>query len=362
MPAGKRTEILATMGPASIDRIEEMYREGMSGIRINSSHGDPAFHRLAIERSRRINPGGFVVYDVKGPKIRLGDLPRPYRIRAGDTVILRTDIDAPGGSEYPAVENFDRGIPVTYRELDRYVKEGDRFFVDDGYIGLRVNAVEAGKITCTVLYGDQIRSRKGLNHPDTIVGYPYTMPQDLPNLEFAVAQKVDYIADSFTRNADDVLELRDRLRGTGIKIISKIENPEGVNNFDGILAETDAVMIARGDLGVEMDPFSLPEMQKVMIEKCNRAGKPVVTATQMLESMMENPYPSRADVSDIANAIYDGTDVVMLSGETSVGKYPVECIRAMCRIAELVEATARYRKIKTTLNSLSAPGKKSDNQ
>lgn len=335
--------------------MEEMYREGMSGVRINSSHGEPEFHKNVILASRKANPAGYIVYDIKGPKIRLGDIPAPYRIKAGDSVLLRTDLPKPPGSDYPAVNNFRDGIPVSFDRLDDFVKPGDRLFVDDGYIGLKVMNVSRGRIECSVLFGDQLRSRKGLNHPDTIVEYPFTMPADIPNLEFAIKMRVDFIADSFTRNGNDVMDLRGRLKGSDIKIISKIENPEGVNNFDEILEATDAVMIARGDLGVEMDPCSLPEMQKVMIEKCNEAHKPVVTATQMLESMIDNPHPSRADVSDIANAIYDGTDVVMLSGETSIGKYPVECIRVMKRTAEYVEQTRRYKgkKIKiTTLRSI----------
>jgi pyruvate kinase len=243
---------------------------------------------------------------------------------------------------------------VTYPELDEYVKPGDRLFIDDGYVALSVERATKGVIECVVLFGDVLRSRKGLNHPDTVVGYPFTMPQDLPDLDFAIRHGVDYLADSFTRNAEDVRDLRERLAGTGIGIISKIENPEGVNNFDEILSETDAVMVARGDLGVEMDPVTLPEMQKLMIEKCTLAGKPVITATQMLESMMENARPSRADVSDIANALYDGTDVVMLSGETSVGKFPVECVRMMRRIAAYVEGTRRYRDRKREVRGLSA--------
>lgn len=339
------TEILATIGPASIDKLAAMYAEGLSGVRINSSHSDFEFQKKIISESRKANPQGYVVYDIKGPKIRLGDLPQPLAVRAGDTIILRTDLPKPPSSEYPKVENFEDGIPVTYEKLDECVKPGHRLFIDDGYVGIQVVSVEKGKIFCKVLYGDIIRSRKGLNHPDTIVGYPYTMPHDIPNLEFAIAQKVDFIADSFTRNAEDVCELRSRLEGTGIKIISKIENPEGVSNFDEILSKTDAIMIARGDLGVEIEPWLLPEIQKTMIEKCNAVGKPVITATQMLESMIDNPHPSRADVSDIANAVYDGTDVLMLSGETSIGKFPVECVAMMRKIAEYVESTQRYKRL-----------------
>jgi pyruvate kinase len=294
------------------------------------------------------------VYDVKGPKIRIGDLPKPMKIRSGERVVLRTDLPKPPGSDYAAVPDFLDGIPVTYEKLDEFARPGHRFFIDDGYVGLRVENVAGGRIECSVVFGDVIRSRKGLNHPDTIVGYPYTMPQDIPDLDFAINNGVDFIADSFTRNGDDVRELRERLGDTAVKIISKIENPEGVSNFDEILEATDAVMIARGDMGVEMDPVEIPEIQKIMIEKCNAAGKPVITATQMLESMMENPRPSRADVSDIANAVYDGTDVIMLSGETSVGRYPVQCVQTMRAIAEYVEQTGRYRLKKSRVSGLAS--------
>ncbi|MCU0846847.1 MAG: pyruvate kinase [Spirochaetes bacterium] len=337
-----RTEILATIGPASIDRVGELYAAGLAGIRINSSHGDPVEHLGAIENSRKADSGGYIVYDIKGPKIRLGDFPEAIRIKSGDRLILRTDLPKPSGSDYPFTGDTDEGIPVTYDKFDECVRPGHRLLIDDGYVGLVVEGVSSGRIDCRVVYGDVIRPRKGLNHPDTIVGYPYMMPQDIPDLDFAVKNGVDFIADSFTRNGDDVLDLKERLSGTGIKVISKIENPEGVANFDEILEKTDAIMIARGDLGVELDPWRLPELQKVMIEKCMSAGKPVITATQMLESMMDNPHPSRSDVSDIANAVYDGTDVIMLSGETSVGKYPDKCVEMMDRIARDVEATARY--------------------
>ncbi len=348
----KKTEILATVGPATENILDILYQHGMNGIRINSSHGSREFHRSIIEKSRKVNPKGFIVYDIKGPKIRLGDLPEPLFVKAGDFIVLRTDIPKPAGSDYPLVDSLAYGLPVTYRQLDQFVKPGHRLFIDDAFVGLEVINVLPGRITCKVLYGDIIRSRKGLNHPDTVVNYPYTMPGDIPHLSFAIESGVDYIADSFTRNADDVHELREQLEGTQIQIISKIENPEGLSNFDEIVRETDAVMIARGDLGVEIQPWSLPEHQKVMIEKCNNLGKPVITATQMLESMIDNPRPNRADVSDIANAIYDGTDVVMLSGETSIGKYPVECVKTMGMIASYVENTDRYRRCKKQVNKL----------
>jgi len=351
MPS-KKTEIIATIGPASIGLLDRLYGEGMNGVRINSSHGTHDFHRSVMEKSRKVSPSGTVIYDIKGPKIRLGDIPEPLPVKAGDRIVLRTDIPKADGSDYPAVRSPSGGIPVTFHELDQYVRPGHRLFIDDAYVGLEVLDAIPGTVTCRVMYGDVIRSRKGLNHPDTVIGYPYTMPQDLPDLDFAITNGADFIADSFTRSGEDVLELRKLLEGKPVRIISKIENPEGLNHFDEILRHTDAVMIARGDLGVEVDPWILPEHQKVMIEKCNRAGKPVITATQMLESMMDNPRPSRADVSDIANAIYDGTDAVMLSGETSAGKYPVESVRMMARIAEFVEDTRRYREKKKPVHTL----------
>lgn len=347
-----QTEILATIGPASIDHLQAMHNRGLSGIRINSSHGNFDFHRRVIERWRDISSSGYIVYDLKGPKIRIGDLPAPLPLRAGMNVTLRPDLAMTGESGFPGIRDFESGIPVTFGRLDRYVEPGHRLYVDDGYIGLQVEAVKAGKIHCKVLFGDVLRSRKGLNYPDTDIDFPYTMPYDVKYLQFALSYKVDFIADSFTRDGDDVLELRQRMKGSGVKIISKIENPQGVKRFDQILDQTDAIMIARGDLGVEVEAWKLPELQKNMIAKCNSAEKTVITATQMLESMIDNPVPSRADVSDIANAMYDGTDVLMLSGETSVGKYPIECVEMMKKIGDYVEQTERFKTNKTRFSGL----------
>lgn len=346
-----QTEILATVGPASSGRLSELIEAGLSGIRINSSHGSLQEHLDVIRSYRELTSNGFIVYDIKGPKIRFGDLPEPLRIKPGMRITLRTDLNPSGEDTYPRIASFDQGLPLTY-PLDRFVREGDRLFVDDGYVCLRVIRTRPGRIDCDVVYGDRILSRKGLNHPDTAVPFPYTMPQDLPFIAFAKEQQVDYIADSFTRNADDVAELRRRLKGTGLRIISKIENPEAVEAFPDILAATDAVMIARGDLGIEVELWRLPELQKEFIAQCNRAGKPVITATQMLESMIENPIPSRADVSDVVNALYDGTDVLMLSAETSIGKHPVRCVEMMRKIDGFVRGTRRYKNRKKRINGL----------
>ncbi len=348
-----QTEILATIGPASIDCIDRMIQAGLSGIRINSSHGNTEEHARTIKTYRKLTDKGYVVYDIKGPKIRIGDLPKPFPVQTGMRLILRSDLASPDMSVYPRIDSFTEGIPITY-PLDKFVHKNDRLFIDDGYLCLRVMKTYPGKIDCKVIYGNEIHSRKGLNHPDTKVDYPYTMPHDIPFIEFAKSHAVDFIADSFTRNEADVSELKEQLQGSAIHIISKVENPEALVEFDNILSATDAVMIARGDLGIEVESWRLPEYQKMMITKCNTALKPVITATQMLESMVYNPFPSRADVSDVANALYDGTDVVMLSAETSIGKYPVECIEMMRNIANYVESTERYKKKKDRVNGLSS--------
>ena len=347
-----QTQILATLGPATLNRIPDLKQAGLSGIRINSSHGNMQEHLEMIENTRNTSHNLFIVYDIKGPKIRLGDFPDSIALSAGDRLVLRTDIKGQDDSDYPQVDDPNAGIPITFPNLIKTIQPGHRLFVDDGYIGLVVESVTANRIICKVMYGDRLRPRKGLNHPDTQVDYPYTMQSDIPYIEFAKKHRVDYIADSFTRNGQDVRELRRRLSDTRIKIISKIENPEGLDHFDDILKETDAIMIARGDLGVEVEPWRLPELQKEMIAKCNKAGKPVITATQMLESMINNPRPSRADVSDVANALYDGTDLVMLSGETAVGDYPVECVNWMFQINTFVEQTKRYKEKKQQIYTL----------
>jgi pyruvate kinase len=346
-----KTQILATIGPASINKISKLYESGLSGIRINSSHGDLKQHKRIISTARKVSKELFIIYDIKGPKIRLGDIGEPVNLKAGMKLILKTGVKK-NEQGYPSTNNINKGIPVTYDDLHLYVKPGHRLLLDDGLIGLKVVDVTGRKISCEVLYGSILRSRKGLNHPDTIIDFPYTVEDDVPLIEFAKKEQVDYIADSFERSGQDVEELRSRLKGTNIKIISKIENPEGVNAFDDIMEKTDAVMIARGDLGVEMDPWEIPELQKIFIEKCTDSNTPVIVATQMLESMIDDPRPGRSDVSDIANAIYDGADVLMLSGETSTGKYPVLCVEMMQKIINKTETTRRYKAKKIKVNKL----------
>ncbi|MFH1414508.1 MAG: pyruvate kinase [Elusimicrobiota bacterium] len=336
-----KTQILCTIGPSSADRIAELYEAGLSGIRINSSHGNLSQHEDIIKKTRVISDSIFVVYDIKGPKIRIGDLSAPVHLNSGMRITLKTGADK-NSAGYPYADDPSREIPVTYDDMHLYVKPGERLLLDDGLIGLRIVSVNGRMIDCEVLYGAVLRSRKGINHPDTVIDFPYTVEDDVLLIKFGIENNVDYIADSFERNSEDVRELRARLDGTGIGIISKIENPEGVRAFDEILEATDAIMVARGDLGVELEPWKIPEIQKVFIEKCRAVSKPVIVATQMLESMIDDPRPKRSDVSDIANAIYDGAGILMLSGETSIGKYPILCVRMMQKIIETTETTGRY--------------------
>ena len=254
----KKTQILATIGPASINKIGELYHAGLSGIRINSSHGNFIQHKKIIRSTRRISKNIFTIYDIKGPKIRIGDLKEPVHLKSGMEIILKTGLKK-NRDGYPYTTNIRTGIPVTFESLHAYLKPDDRLMLDDGLIGLKVISIKSGNIHCLVMYGDILRSRKGINHPDTIINFPYTVKEDIPKIEFGIENKADYIADSFVRNGEDVDELRDRLKNTKIKIISKIENPEGVRNFDDILDRTDAIMIARGDLGVELKPWEIPE-------------------------------------------------------------------------------------------------------
>ncbi|MCD6412948.1 MAG: pyruvate kinase [Elusimicrobia bacterium] len=345
-----KIQIIATVGPATTGKIGQLVEAGVNGFRINSSHGSFDFHAKAVRSVRKITKEVFIVYDLKGPKIRLGDF-RPVFLKAGMKIVLSTDF--PKNREGVAVSSGrSSDIPVSFENLHKYVKKNHRLLIDDGLIGLKVAGVRGKRIFCEVLWGGVLRSRKGINHPDTVIDFPYTVSADIPRIKFAIENNVDYVADSFERSAADVDELRERLKGTGIKIISKIENPEGVENFDEILKKTDAVMIARGDLGVEMDVWEIPELQKKMIEKCNKAEKPVITATQMLESMIDDPRPKRSDVSDIANAVYDGTDAVMLSAETSIGNFPVLCVRVMRKIIEATLKTARYKRKKKKIVGL----------
>jgi len=342
MTAGKsdaRTKIICTLGPACAAPgvLDSMVRGGMDVARLNLSHGTHEEH-LANLRSlraaaRRLGEPVSVVLDLQGPKIRIGDLASPsVELRDGESVTLTT-----------ANVRGDAGtLSTTYRHLPRDVRPGNRVLIDDGKIELEVTAAGEKEVTLRVLSGGTVRPHKGINLPGVAVSAPSLTDKDKNDLLFAFRHEVDYVALSFVRRAHDVTRLRDFIIGNGpkgrrIPIIAKIEKDEAVHNFDEILAEADAVMVARGDLGVELPAEEVPLLQKMIVRKCNESGKPVIIATQMLESMISNPTPTRAEASDVANAVLDGADAVMLSGETSIGKYPLRAVEMMERIIRKTE-------------------------
>lgn len=340
----RHTKIICTIGPASdsTDTLREMIRAGMNVARLNFSHGTHAEHgrriagirRAAGEEGRTVA----IMLDTRGPEVRLGSLKEePVQLVEGDEVVLTTE----------EITGDRRLIPVSYDGLPRDVQPGKVILIADGLISLQVLDTTATEILCRVNNSGEITSRKRVNVPGVRVNLPAVTEKDLVDIKYGIEQQVDFIAASFIHRAADVLAIRQVLEeaGTDIDIIAKIENQESVNNLDEIIKVAEGIMVARGDLGVEIPAEEVPLIQKAIIERCNRAGKPVVTATQMLESMIHNPRPTRAEASDIANAIFDGTDAVMLSGETAVGKYPVDSVETMARIAGRAEAALHYEEL-----------------
>ncbi|MCL1807093.1 MAG: pyruvate kinase [Oscillospiraceae bacterium] len=340
----RKTKIIATLGPANNDPevLRKMVRAGMDTARINFSHADYEDTRRRVEALRKIcgEEGRQVALlaDTKGPEIRLGKFEGGRtELTEGSTFTLVSD---------EILGNAERAS-VTYAGLPGDVSPGSRILLDDGLIELRVEQCTENTITTTVLNGGSLSNHKGVNVPNARLQMPFISEKDRADLRFAVELEFDFVAASFVRSAEDVILLRRELHrwgGDKIMIIAKIENAEGVQNADAILEEANGLMVARGDLGVEIEYAELPVIQKELIKKACRQGKNVITATQMLESMIHNPRPTRAETSDVANAIYDGTGAVMLSGETATGKYPVEALSAMARIAERAETDIDYRK------------------
>ncbi|WP_347491318.1 pyruvate kinase [Desulfoscipio sp. XC116] len=337
----RRTKIVCTIGPASekAETLEKLILSGMNVARLNFSHGTHNDHarRLAAVRLAAGNVGKNIatLLDTKGPEIRLGYLEKDFvRLNTGDTVSLTTE----------AIKGNERILPVSYRGLPKDVKPNDRVLISDGLIALRVDNIAGDEIDCTVENGGEITSQKGVNVPGVYVKMPAITEQDERDIIFGIENSFDFVAASFVRRANDVLTIRKIIEDNGghMDIISKIENREAVNNLDEIIEVSDGIMVARGDLGVEIPPEEVPLIQKTIIEKCKQVGKPVITATQMLESMIRNPRPTRAEASDVANAILDGTDAVMLSGETAAGKYPVEAVETMARIAARAESAIKF--------------------
>ena len=340
----RKTKIICTLGPAvdHAETIERLIRTGMNAARFNFSHGSHAeqLARLNMFKKVRDTLGAPVatILDTKGPEIRIKTFADgPVTLEQGQGFILTTD-DVPGDGHR---------VSVTYANLHKEVGPGCRILVDDGLIELRVQKVEGHEIHCEVENGGPLSSNKSINIPDVHILLPSLTDKDREDLKFAVDNDFDFIAASFVRKASDVEDIRAELRkhgGDNIRIIAKIENREGVENLEGIIAASDGIMVARGDLGVEIPAHEVPILQKKMIKATIRAGLPVITATQMLDSMMENPRPTRAEITDVANAIYDGTSAIMLSGETAAGKYPVEAVQTMDAIALRTEADINYAK------------------
>lgn len=341
----RNTKIICTMGPAvdNEEVLEELINAGMNCARLNFSHGTHEEHAKRIQRirkvSKKLNANIPILLDTKGPEVRVLDFK--------DGVA-----ELKAGQQFTLLANNTLGdetkVSLSYTDLAKYVQPGTEILIDDGHIVLKTEEIVDKDIVCSVVIGGKVKNHKGVNIPAITIPMPYLSETDKADILFGIEQDIDYIAASFTRSAWDVIDLRDFLNSNGgknIKIISKIENGSGIDSLDEIIKYTDGVMVARGDMGVEVDYTAIPGIQKHMIRKCYKQGVPVVTATQMLESMIYNPIPTRAEVTDVANAVYSGTTIVMLSGETAAGKYPVEAVKAMSAIVEATEKDAAYKPV-----------------
>ena len=341
----KKTKIICTLGPATDNPqiLEKMILSGMNVARFNFSHGAYEDHEKRLKEviavREKLNAPVATLLDTKGPEVRLGDFENPdgVTINEGDKFVLTTKECL--GTEKKSFVNYE-GLP-------RDVKPGTVILINDGLISMKVDCVKGSDIHCTVIDGGLLTNHKGVNVPGVDLNMPYLSERDMNDLKFGAAHDFDFIAASFIRRAPDVTILRNFVDAIGwkdVKIISKIENVQGVNNIDSIIAASDGIMVARGDMGVEIDFQRIPAIQKMIIRKVYDAGKIVVTATQMLESMINNPRPTRAEITDVANAIYDGTSAIMLSGESAVGKHPVEAVQTMTSIALTTEGDIDYKR------------------
>jgi pyruvate kinase len=337
----RRTKIVCTLGPSSNteEKIDRLVRNGMNIARINFSHGTHEENGKVIQNVRKVaDRYGLslpILADLQGPKIRIGTMKDGgQQVESGDYVTLTTE----------DIEGTAETIPVDYKGLIDDAVEGNRLLIDDGLLELKVIKKDESSLVAKVVVGGLLKSRKGLNLPDVDLSMASLTEKDIKDLEYAVSQEVDYVAMSFVRSAADIQEVISRVRakGSNAGIVAKIEKPEAVTVIDDIIEESSGIMVARGDLGIEIASERVPMVQKNIIDKCRQAGKPVITATQMLDSMIENPRPTRAESSDVANAVLDGTDAVMLSGETAAGEYPVEAVKTMDKICGLVEKDADH--------------------
>lgn len=336
----RKTKIVCTIGPSccSEEMIEKMIFAGMNVARLNFSHGDHDYHKDNIETvkkvRKRLNSPVALMLDTKGPEIRVKTFKNGrVTLKDGDIFTLRSN----------DVEGNEKEVSVTYAKLPSQLAEGTKILLDDGKIELCV--VKAGEdfAECKVVCGGVLSDKKGINLPNVPISMPYLSERDKSDILFGIENDVDFVAASFVRNKDDVIALRKFINyngGHSIKIVSKIENSEGISNFDEILEASDGIMVARGDLGVEIEYELLPGIQKRFIKQCYKSGKMVITATQMLDSMMSYPTPTRAEITDVANAVFDGTSAVMLSGETAAGKYPITAVKVMAKIVEQAEKDA----------------------
>lgn len=341
-----RAKIVATIGPASQfkDVLRELVHAGVNVFRLNFSHGEHSTHAQVIKNIREVNEElhkqTSILQDLQGPKIRIGQVEdEEVFIQPGQELIITTE-ELLGNSQK---------VSTTYKNLAKDVAPGDMILIDDGNLELFVKSVDGSDVICEVKYGGSLKSRKGINLPSTRVSAPSLTEKDKTDLAFGLEQEVDWIALSFVRHADDLSDLRKRIQDTGkdIRIVAKIEKPEALQNIDEIIEEADALMVARGDLGVEIVMEEVPMAQKMIVDKCNHAAKPVIIATQMMESMIKSPRPTRAETNDVANAVLDGADAMMLSAETAAGKYPVQAVKIMTRVIAAVESTSEeiYGKI-----------------
>lgn len=337
----KKTKIVCTIGPAteSQEQLEKLLKVGLNVIRLNFSHGDFAEHQRKVDNGRAASaktgiPVAFL-QDLSGPKIRIGtfynDPARRITLKAGQKFTLTTDAKVEGTEEI---------VYLNYEKLPLEAKKGEAVLLDDGKVRMVITDIKGNNVICKVMNGAEIKGKRGVNLPESDLSISALTPKDKKDIDFGIANNVDYVAFSFVRKASEAIELRKILNKRGLakaKIIAKIETPQALTNFDEILNEVEGIMVARGDLAVEIPAEKVPAAQKMMIEKANKSGKVVITATQMLESMIKSPVPTRAEVSDVANAIIDGTDAVMLSEETTLGAYPIEAVTLMSKVAREME-------------------------
>ncbi|MFN6945085.1 MAG: pyruvate kinase [Cytophagaceae bacterium] len=335
-PINKKTKIIATVGPASNtkEKLWELVQAGANIFRLNFSHGTHEQHLQVIKYIRELNEENnaniAILQDLQGPKIRTNDMENNgVELVEGEKIIITKE----------KCLGTSKKISTSYQALTSDVRPGDTILIDDGNIELKVLSAKNGEVEALIVYGGLLKSKKGINLPNTEVSEPSLTPKDREDLLFGLENNVDWIALSFVRKAEDIIELKKLIKDSkrDAKIIAKIEKPEAIRNIDGIIEHTDAVMVARGDLGVEIAMEDVPMIQKMIVEKCLKLAKPVIVATQMMESMISNPRPTRAEANDVANAITDGADVVMLSAETASGQYPVLAVKGMSRICNSVE-------------------------